>query len=294
MQHVDEVLGRDVAGRPRRERTAADASDRRVEHGRARLDCGIGVREAGVAGVVQVDADREPESGDGLDEPADPARRSDADRVREDDLVRAGGGDLLGEAHDVLRLDRPLEGAAERDTDRHAGADPVLVRPRDDAPGGLDRRCDRGTLVSLVHRLRRCEGEVRLLEPGRGQAVVAALVENEAGVDDARPALYRRDHLLGPRHLRDTRGVDEAHRLDSRQPGGGEQVDELRPDARLEHDLVVLEPVARRHVAHGDAAHTTPSSFSASSSSNRSAWASAVRASASRRRNVTIALNPDA
>src|SRR5580765_2789856 len=67
VQHVDEVLRCDVAGRARRERTAADASHRRVEQDRARLDRGVRVCEAGVARVVQVDADREPQSRDGLD-----------------------------------------------------------------------------------------------------------------------------------------------------------------------------------------------------------------------------------
>ena len=215
---------------------------------------------------MQVDADRGSQSGDGLDEPADSARRADADRVCEDDLVRAEGGDRCGEAHDVFRLDRALEGAAARDTDRDGGADPILVRTRDDSPGGLDRFRDRGTLVSHVHRLRRGEREVRLLEPGRGQAVIAALVEDKAGVDDARPALDCRHHLFRPRHLRDSGGVDEAHRLYPRQPGGGEQVDELRPDGVLDQDSVGLEPIAWRHVAHSDAAQTTPSSFSASSS----------------------------
>src|SRR5882672_3135361 len=145
VQHVDEVLRRDVARRPRREGTAADASDRRVEQGSARLNCGVGVCESGVARVVQVDADRKSQSGDGLDEPADPARRADADRVGKDDLVRAEGGDPRRQPHDVLGLDRALEGAAERDTDRDGGANPILVRPRDDAPGGLDRLRDRGT-----------------------------------------------------------------------------------------------------------------------------------------------------
>ena len=138
----------------------------------------------------------------------------------------------------------------------------------DDAPGCLDRFLDCDALVFLVERLRRCEGEVRLVEPGRCQAVVPAVVEDEAGVDDTRPAFHRRDHLLCPGHLRYARRVDEAHHLDPRQPGGGEPVDELRPDARLENDRVVLEAVARRHVADGDTAHMTPSCFSVASSSS--------------------------
>ena len=60
VEQVDEILGADVAGRARRERAAADAADRRVEHGRARLQRRVRVREAGVARVVQVHPDGAP------------------------------------------------------------------------------------------------------------------------------------------------------------------------------------------------------------------------------------------
>src|SRR3712207_9020233 len=50
VQEVDEVLGADVAGRPRRERAAAGSADRRVDDGRAALDRGDRVREASVPG----------------------------------------------------------------------------------------------------------------------------------------------------------------------------------------------------------------------------------------------------
>ncbi len=59
LEQVEQVLGGDVAGRARRERAAAEAADRRVEQRRARLQPGVGVRVAGVARVVQVQADRD-------------------------------------------------------------------------------------------------------------------------------------------------------------------------------------------------------------------------------------------
>ena len=109
---------------------------------------------------------------------------------------------------------------------------------------------------------------MRLVEPGRGQAVVAALVEHEPGVDDARPPLERGDDLFGARHLRHAGRIHEADNLDARQPGGGEPPDELCAHRRLEHGGVVLEAVARSDVAHRHAAHMTPSCFSAASSSS--------------------------
>ena len=59
------------------------------------------------------------------------------------------------------------------------------------------------------------------------QPVVAALVHREAGVDDALAPLDRRDHLLRSGHLRHVLRADEAGRLDARQAGGREPVDEL-------------------------------------------------------------------
>src|ERR1700737_5012033 len=81
VQQVDEILCRDVAGRPRGERAAADSADGRVEQGRARLDRRVGVGEAGIARVVQVRANGKPEGDDGGHEAADAPRRGDTDRV---------------------------------------------------------------------------------------------------------------------------------------------------------------------------------------------------------------------
>src|SRR5262249_14435379 len=110
------------------------------------------------------------------------------------------------------------------------------------------------------------KGEMRLVEPRRREAIVTPLVEDKAGVDDAGTAADRRDDLLGPRHLGHAYRVDEADDLDARQPCGGEPRHELGPHSRLEHHGVVLEPVARCDIAHGDTAHTTPSCSSDSSS----------------------------
>ena len=90
---------------------------------------------------------------------------------------------------------------------------------------------------------------MHLVEPGCEQPVVAPLVERQPRVDDARPPLDRGNDLLGSGHLGDPRGIDEAGRLDPRQPGRGEAVDELCPHRRLEDLRVVLEPVARPDVA---------------------------------------------
>ena len=59
LQHVDQLLGGDVAAGARGERAAAEAADRGVELGHPGLDRGQRVGLAGAAGVVEVHADRD-------------------------------------------------------------------------------------------------------------------------------------------------------------------------------------------------------------------------------------------
>jgi len=91
-EQVGEILGRDVARRARRERTAAEAADGGVEDACASLDRGEAVRVAGIARVVPVEA----VGPRALDEGAHCGRPRDADRVGEDDLrsIREPPGEL--------------------------------------------------------------------------------------------------------------------------------------------------------------------------------------------------------
>ena len=208
----------DVAGRARRERAAADASDGCVEHGRPGLERRERVREAGVARVVQVDADRAFRAAT-----ACPTRwrtwLGTPTPIVSASTISSGAAAASRPASSrhPAGIDRAFERAAERGADRNGGADPVRVGARDDRSAALERLLDRGVLVPLVEGLGRGEGEVHLVEPGRDQPVVARLVERETRVDDARPPLDRSDDLLGARHLRDARRVDEADGLDPRQ-----------------------------------------------------------------------------
>ena len=187
----------------------------------------------------------------------DLARHGDADRVREDDLVRSGGERALGDLQHPARVDGALERAAERDADRDAHR-PVRL----DRGERRQRLLGPGVLVLAAEALGRGEVEVELVELGGGEALGALRVEHEARVDDALAALDRGDDLLRAGHLRDEPGMDEADRLDRGKPGGGEPVDELRAHGGLEHRLLVLEAVARPDVAdcdlHGGLGYARP------------------------------------
>ena len=94
VQHRDEVLGGDVAGRARRHRAAAELAEARLERVDAGLERGEHVRQPLAAGVVEVrgqlDAAAE-RLARGREELAHLRRVRHAGGVAEADLLRAGG-----------------------------------------------------------------------------------------------------------------------------------------------------------------------------------------------------------
>ncbi len=197
--------------------------------------------------------DRDPETGCIGDERPHLARPGDADRVRQQQRVRRGVGDALGDPEDVGGIHRAFERAAERHAQRDGRAQAVVARAGDDAARGLDRFVDGGTLVALVERLRDAEREAHLAEPRLDETLVPALVECEARVDDAVGRRERCRDLVGSGHLRHPARVDEARHLHGPNPRGDQTPNELDPRLRLEHLGLVLKPVARTHVVERDA-----------------------------------------
>ena len=108
----------------------------------------------------------------------------------------------------------------------------------------LQRLVERHVAVPPVEGLRRGEVEVDPVERGLAQALVALEVEDEARVFGAVAPLDPRHNLLGPRHPRNAVVPDEADRLDARQPGRSQPVDELGPHRGCERLRLVLEAVA--------------------------------------------------
>ena len=128
LERVDEVLGGDVAGRPRRERASTEASDRRIQHRGARVERSERVRVPRVPRVVEVTAGGTAELDDAFGQRAHRARRGDADRVREHDRVRRDLGDALGDLDDPARIHLAFERAPERDAERDRAANAVSTR----------------------------------------------------------------------------------------------------------------------------------------------------------------------
>src|SRR5439155_14200066 len=158
------------------------------------------------------------------------------------DLVRRA--QPLGELGDLVRVDPPLERAAEGDADRRRRCDSILARARENALSGCDRLLDRGIRVPLAEAFCRGDGETHLVEPGSAKPVVALLVEREPGIDGAIPTLDRIDDVFGPGHLGHPLGADEADRLYPRKACCGQPVHELGAPRRWQDVLLVLEAVA--------------------------------------------------
>ena len=83
----------------------------------------------------------------------------------------------------------------------------------------LERLLDAAFWFRSVERLGRAEREPDLVEPGRDQPLVPALVQREPGVDDARPRSSAATTSSAPGHLRHAPRVDEARDLDRRKSG---------------------------------------------------------------------------
>ena len=91
VEHVDEILGGQIARRPGRVRTATRPAGRRIEAGNAVLEAGKDVGQRGAARVVEVvgeAVERNPCLGQRFGERVDLAGHADADRVADADLVR--------------------------------------------------------------------------------------------------------------------------------------------------------------------------------------------------------------
>ena len=177
--------------------------------------------------------------------------------------TRTSGGSLGDSGRDLLDsrgIDLALEGAAEGDAQDHGRATPVRSCSLDDRPGDGNRLLDRGSLISPVELLGHPEREAHLVEPGRDQSVVAALVEGQTRPRHAGQRPDGRHHSLGVCHLGHAARIDEARDLDGGKPGRGQPAHELRPGRDVEDVRLVLQPVARADLDQRHARHTRHSS----------------------------------
>src|SRR5262245_58295943 len=255
-EHVDEVLGRDVAGRRRRERAAAEAAEARVQHARTRSHGSVGVRQPSVAGVVEVAAQGDAGHGFG-DAPEDLGhlpRHADPDRVGNRDLEGRRLRELARNVDHALHGNLALERAAEGGRDRDLRADPGGARGRRDLAPGADGVRARHALVAAVELVGREDDHADLAAAGRGGAVEPGAVQHQADVGDVVAARERLQDRLRVRHLRDAARAHEARDLDAADAGLDRAPDELDLHAGRHARRLVLQAVARPDLDDLDAA----------------------------------------
>ena len=197
---------------------------------------------------MEVPADRRTELGRSRDERAYVCRNGHADRVREEERVGIGRGDLGRDLDDAALVDRALERAAEGHAHRHGGANRVGSSALDDAHRRVQRLSHGCVLIPLVERLRRAEGEANLIQSGRDEAVVSLPIQRESGVHDSVDSVDGRNDLLRAGHLRHPSRIDEARDLHGPYAGVNEPADELCAELGSEDVGLVLEPVTRADV----------------------------------------------
>ena len=178
--------------------------------------------------------------------------RADADRVAERDLEAAHVGEAARDPRHRRRGDLALVGAAD-----HAGD--VAAHPHAAAPACATTGRNRSRLSAIEQLMFLCEKRLRGgAEHGdllgtRGQRRLQALeVRHQHRVAHARPLAHRAQHLVAARHLRHPFRRDEGARLDHRQPGLGQRLDQRHLGRDRHRRRLVLQPVARADLDDGD------------------------------------------
>src|SRR6266853_1833176 len=250
VEHVDHVLGRDVAGRAPGVGAAAETRHRAVEGSHARFERGVDVRERLPVGIVVVageSADRDPFCYR-LDHRADAPGRSDSDRVAERDLVAAHLVEFFRERRDRPGLHFAFVGAARCTGDVAANAHLACPGSLDDRREALEALRDAAVDVLPAERfgggaeygdLRRARGARRL---------EAFQVRHQHRVGDARFLAYAGEDLRVVGHLRHPFRRYEGGRFDRGQACLGELLDEFDLDRGGNVCRLVLKAVARPHL----------------------------------------------
>ena len=225
------------------------ASKRRI----ARFQAGDRVRVAGVARVVQVQAQ--------LDLRGAPTAASDGT-----DRPRRGGADRVGQHHHLAAggLERPcvrghpggrhlaLEGTAERrreDADRPAPVGPRGLDQAAVAIEALRRRAAPGCAARTRRSPDGRRGWLRRRSP-RARARPRSLNTSSASRSASSPTSVH--HLLGAGHLRHEVLAHDAPGLDGAAAGGEQARTSSARTAGVERDRLVLQAVAGSHLADED------------------------------------------
>jgi len=144
VEHVDEVLGGEVALRSWRIWATPETPGRHVECRDPRIERCQDIGERRPARVVEVKRDLSERhlSGDGFDDGRYLSRMSNADRIAHRHFERPHADQGSGDASDRARLDRSFERAAEGSGQVRPHSHPELTCTATDVPIDLQRFAD--------------------------------------------------------------------------------------------------------------------------------------------------------
>lgn len=180
-EEVDEILGRDVAGRIRSEWTAACTPYRRIEHGHARRICSCRVRDSGVSRVVEVTTQRHVgDCTNCFDRGGDLRGDGHTDRVTQGNLVGSRTRPTGCKTHNRIDGNDTLVGTAKRDRDRDRGSTiPNLPEHHLDL---IHRNLRRNPGIRLIETIRGTDHEGDLVNAGREGPLKTAPIQNQTDV----------------------------------------------------------------------------------------------------------------
>src|SRR5689334_13121169 len=142
LEHVGEVLSREIARGAGRVGTSSQTAGRSVEGRDPALEPRIDVGESGPSRIVKVQGEhaaRDAGFVERLDDVVDARRGRDADRVAERDLVDRKVEKLVGDLPNRFGRDRPLVGAPEDGRNVASYPNSLLPGPSDNRSESLDR-----------------------------------------------------------------------------------------------------------------------------------------------------------
>ena len=153
---------------------------------------------------------------------------------------------------------RPRTGSRSWSRSDGAGAEAApRARPRSPAAAAADSST-RGVRVASVEASETANGEAHVVEAGGAQALVAALVQDEAAADARRPAFEPASTSSAPAICGTRLGLTKLAASIRRTPAAGRPATSSARTCGRERDGCVLEAVARPDVATSSCAHRRP------------------------------------
>lgn len=254
LEHVDEVLGGEVAGGAGGVGAAAESADGSIEGGDSAFQGCEDVGEGGPISIVEVEgqAARGDVGEEAIENAADVGGRGSAEGVADGDFVHAGIEQFTGHAVDFFLGDFALEGADEGGGDVAANGESGVEGAADEGPKKIERFGDGHADVFLGEGIRGGGEDGNALDARGEGAVKTPVVGHEGGKGDGGERRESGEKIGGIGQLGDGGGMDKGRGLDVAASGIGEGADQFDLGGGGDGGGFVLKSVAGRDFDEGN------------------------------------------